>query len=88
MNLYGQRVPLVGVGRKAHPFVYLVIHKQVEGLPEHDEDQVACVIDKNTTFSWQVPVVLGTPTINCIVTVMKESDMNSAPLEWQASKTS
>ena len=39
-------------------------------------------------FSWQVPVVLGTPTINRVVTVIKESDMKSAPLQWQASRTS
>ena len=33
-------------------------------------------------------MVLGTPTINCVVVVMKESNMHNAPMEWQASKTS
>ena len=78
----------MGIGRKAHPLGYVVIHVQVEGVPEYDEDQVAFVVDDNTTFSWRVPVVLGTPTINHVVTVMKESDLNNAPMEWQASKTS
>ena len=32
--------------------------------------------------------MLGTPTINRIVAVMKESNLNNAPMEWQASKTS
>ena len=54
----------MGVGRKAHPLGYVVIHVQVEGVPEYDEDQVTLVIDDNTTFSWQVPIILGTPTIN------------------------
>ena len=35
-----------------------------------------------------VPVVLSTPTIYCVVAVMKESDMNNAPPEWQASQAS
>ena len=60
----------------------------MEGVPEYNEDQVAFVVDDNTTFSWRVPVVLGTPTINRIVAVMKESNLNNAPMEWQASKTS
>ena len=74
------------MGGKAHPLGYVVICVQVEGVPEYNEDQVAFVVDDNTTFSWRVPVVLGTPTINRIV--MKESNLNNAPMEWQASKTS
>ena len=76
------------MGGKAHPLGYVVICVQVEGVPEYDEDQVAFVVDDNTTFSWQVPVVLGTPTINHVVAVMKESNLHNAPMEWQASKTS
>ena len=78
----------MGVGGKAHPLGYVVIRVQVEGVPEYDEDQVAFVVDDNTTFSRQVPVVLSTPTINRVVAVMKESDLDNAPMEWQASKTS
>ena len=52
MNLYSQRVPLVGVGGKAHPLGYVVIRVQVQGVPEYNEDQVAFVVDDNTTFSW------------------------------------
>ena len=88
MNPYSRQVPLVGMGGKAHPLGYVVIHVQVEGVSEYDEDQVAFVVDNNTTFSWGVPVVLGTPTINHAVAVMKESKLNNAPMEWQASKTS
>ena len=88
MNLYSRRVPLIGFGGKAHPLGYVVIRVQVEGVPEYNEDQVAFVVDDNTTFSWRVPVVLGTTTINHVVAVMKESNLNNAPMEWQASKTS
>ena len=78
----------MGMGGKAHLLGYVIICVQVEGVPEYDEDQVAFVVDDNTTFSWQVPVVLGTPTINRVVAVMKESNLNNAPMEWQASKAS
>ena len=78
----------MGVGGKARLMGYVVIRVQVEGVPEYNEDQVAFVVDDNTTFSWRVPVVLGTPTINRIVAVMKESNLNNAPMEWQAFKTS
>ena len=60
----------------------------MEGVPEYDKDQVAFVIDENTTFSWHVPVVLGIPTINCVVVVTKESDMWCAPPEWQVFRAS
>ena len=78
----------MGVGGKARPMGYVVIRVQVEGVPEYVEHQVAFVVDDNTTFSWRVPVVLCTPTINRIVVVMKESNLNNAPMEWQAFKTS
>ena len=38
MNPYGQQVPLIGMGGKAHLLGYVVIHVQVEGVPEYDED--------------------------------------------------
>ena len=50
MNPYGRRVPLVGVGGSACPLGYVVIRVQVEGVPEYDEDQVAFVVDDNTSF--------------------------------------
>ena len=52
MNPYGQQVPLIGMGGKAHPLGYVVICVQVEGVPEYNEDQVAFVVDDSTTFSW------------------------------------
>ena len=41
----------MGVGGKARPLGYVVICVEVEGVPEYDEDQVAFVVDDNTTFS-------------------------------------
>ena len=59
------------------------------GSTNYDEDQVAFVIDNpSTSCSWQVLVVLRTPMINCVVVVMKESDMHNTPSEWLVSKAS
>ena len=76
------------MGGKAHPLGYVVISVQVEGVPEYNEDQVAFVVDDNSSFSGRVPVVLGTPTINREVAVMKESNLVDTPTEWQTSRTS
>ena len=89
LNPFGRRVPLVGVGGRARTLGYVLIRVQVEGVPGYDEDQVAFVVDNPTTsFGIQVPIVLGTPTINRVIAAMKESDMHNAPPEWQACRAS
>ena len=67
---------------------YIVMKVQVEGVPTYGEDQVFLVIDDNSAYSRRVPVILGTPTINCVVMAMKESEMSTAPPEWQYSRRS
>ena len=42
----------MGVGGKACPLGYVVICVQVESVPQYDEDQVAFVVEDNTSFSW------------------------------------
>ena len=89
LNPFGRRVPLVGVGGRARTLGYMLIWVQVEGVPGYDEDQVAFVVDDpSTSFAIRVPIMLGTPTINRVITTMKESDMHNAPHEWQACHTS
>ena len=88
LNPFGKRVPLVGVGGRTRTLGYVLIRVQVEGVPGYDEDQVAFVIDDpTTTFGIRVPIVLGTPTINRVITIMKESDLQNAPVEWQACRS-
>ena len=64
---------------------YVVLKVQVEGVPSYREDQVFLVIDNSSAYSRQVPVILGTPTINRVIMVMRESEMSTAPPEWQYS---
>ena len=89
LNPFGRHVPLVGVGGRTRTLGYVLIRVQVEGVPGYDKDQVAFVVDDpTTTFGIQVLIVLGTPTINRVIAMMKESDMHKDPYEWQACRAS
>ena len=89
LNPFGKRIPLVRVGGHTRTLGYVLIQVQVEGVPGYDEDQVAFVVDDpTTTFGIRVPIVLGTPTINRVIAIMKESDLHNAPHEWQACRVS
>ena len=61
---------------------YVVFRVQIEGIPSYDEEQVALVVDDSSYFARKVPVILGTPTLHRVVKCMKESEMESAPPEW------
>ena len=70
------------------PMGYVVMKVQIEGVPSYGEDQVFLVVDDNSAYSRLVPVILGTPTINHVIMVMRESEMSTAPPEWQYSHCS
>ena len=55
---------------------YVIIRVQVEGVWGYDEDQVALVIPASTICGSRVPVTLGTPTINQIINMIKESEID------------
>ena len=62
---------------------YVIINVQVEGIPSYYEEQVAIVIPNVTQLGLKVPVILGTPTIHWLCCQMKESEIQTAPEEWQ-----
>ena len=55
------------------PLGYIFIRVQVEGVWGCDKDQEALVLPD---LESQVPVTLGTPTINWMINVIKESEIN------------
>ena len=74
-NLLGAKVACIGLGNTyTRPFGYVVIQVQVDGVQGYDKDQVVLVIPDLSNFAVRIPVILGTPTINCIINVMKEKD--------------
>ena len=41
----------------------------------YDEEQIALVILDLSNFAARIPVILRTPTISCIINVMKEKEI-------------
>ena len=72
-DLIGAKVTCVGLGNAyAQPLGYVIVQVQVDGVQGYDEDQIALVVLHKLKFVGQIPVILGTPTISCIVNVMRE----------------
>ena len=68
------------------PLDYIIIRVQVEGVWGYNEDQVALVIPDSTRFCSQVLVTLGTPTINWIINMIKESEINELSVSLNGSR--
>ena len=60
-----------------------MINVQIGGIPSYNEEQVALVIEDISCLDMRVPVILETPTIHRLCCQMKESEIESAPDEWQ-----
>ena len=61
---------------------YIVVQVQVDGVQGYDKDQIALVIPDVSNFAVRVPIILGTPTISCIVNVMKEKEIDALMTPW------
>ena len=87
LNSFLDRIPLVGLGGGwAEPLGFTLMRVQIEDMPHYDEQKVIFVLDDPSGFSTGIPVILGTPTINRVVQTMKETEMHSAPTEWQTAR--
>ena len=56
---------------------YIVIWVQVDGVQGYDEDQIALVILDLLNFAAWVPVILGTSTINHVINMIKEKEIDA-----------
>ena len=68
--------------------VYIIMRVQVEGVWGYDEDQVALVIPDPSDFGSRVLVTLGTLTINQIINVIKESEIDEMLVSLNRSRIS
>ena len=55
---------------------YVVIRVQVEGVRGYEENQMALIVPDSMKFWSGVWVTLGTPTINQIINMIKESELD------------
>ena len=83
LNDHDGYIPLSGLGGKiTEPLGYVILRVQIPYVPSYDEDQVALVVSEDSNFLKRCQVILGTPTINRAVQVMKELEMENAPEAW------
>ena len=83
LALHPTSIPISGIGGHMATLGYVIINIQVEGIPSYYEEQVALVILNVTQLGLKVPVILETPTIHRLCHQMKESEIQTAPEEWQ-----
>ena len=82
-NLLGAKVTCIGLGNAyTRPLGYIIIWVQVDGVQGYDKDQTPLVILDLSNFVAQIPVILGTPTSNCIINVMKKNEINTLAIPW------
>ena len=77
-NLIGRRVTYIGLENAyTQPLGYIIVKVQVDGVQGYNEDQIALVVLDLLNFAERIPIILGTPTISCIVNVIKEREIDA-----------
>ena len=67
---------------------YVIVCIRFGEIKGYDEDQVCLVMEDNSEFASQVPVILGTPTTECILNVMTKSEITKLSVAWATVRTS
>ena len=82
-DLQDAKVTCIGLGNVyMRPWCYVVILVQVDGVQGYDKDYKALVILDLSNFVAQIPAILGTHTISCIINVMKETEIDALAMLW------
>ena len=61
---------------------YVIIHIRFEEIKGYDKDQVCLVMEDDSEFTSRVPMILGTPTTECILNVITESEITNLSVAW------
>ena len=87
LNRHRGRIPVsCSGGYYMEPLGYVLVRVQLPGIPSYDEEQVTLVIRDGSEFSWRVPFIVGTPIIDRVIRALKETEMETAPEEWQQAR--
>ena len=77
-------LPIRGLGGiSVEPVGFVMMNIKVPCVQGYDEDQIAIVMDDPGMSEW--PVILGTPTLYCIMEVIKESEISKLAVPWASS---
>ena len=73
----------MGLGNAyTQPLGYVIVQVQVDGVQGYNEDQIALVVPDESKLAEWIPVILGTPTISCILNIMKEREIDALVMPW------
>ena len=59
------------------PMGYVIIWVQVDRVQGYDEDQITLMIPDLSNFTAWIPVIMGTPTISCVMNMVKEREIDA-----------
>ena len=77
-DLIGTKIACVGLENAyTWPLGYVIVQVQVDRVQGYDDNQIALVVPDELKFAEWISVILGTPTINYIVNIMKEREMDA-----------
>ena len=83
----GSVLPIRGIGSiSVEPVRFFMMNVKVPCVQGYDEDQIAIVMDDPGMSEW--PVILGTPTIYCVMELIKESEISKLAVPWASSQVS
>ena len=73
-----------GIGSiSEEPVGFVMMNVKVPCVQGYNEDQIAIVMDDPGMSEW--PVILGIPTLYCIMEVIKESEISKLAMPWASS---
>ena len=83
----GQIPPVKGIGGiLVEPVGFVLMNVKVPYVWGYDEDQVTIVMDDPDMS--ECPVILGTPTLYCVMEVIRESEISKLVVPWASSRIS
>ena len=84
----GGSVPLIrGIGGiLVEPVGFVMMNVKVPCVQGYNKDQIAIVMDDPGMSEW--PVILDTPTLYCVMEVIKESEISKLAVPWASSRVS
>ena len=84
----GGSIPLIrGLGSiSVEPIGFIMMNVKVPCVQGYDKDQIAIVMDDPGMMEWLV--ILGAPTLYCVMEVIKESEISKLAVPWASSRVS
>ena len=64
------------------PIGYIIMRVQIDGISGYDEDQVVLIAQSCAKFVHRVPIILGMPTTDQAIAILKESEIDELATPW------